>query len=397
MNQETSNISDREFILLTALLTSLVALSIDMLLPALPNIAQDMNVRNPNQQQLIIAVLFLSMNTGAILFGPLSDAIGRRVTITIGGVIFFFGSILSATTIDFDTMLWGRLLQGFGVSGIHVTTLTIVRDKYSGRNMARIMSFSMSIFIMIPCIAPLLGQGILMVSDWRSMFYVLIIWSGIGLLWLWTRQEETLPKPNRIPLNITTFMANLKTFLSTRVSLGYTVASGFAFTILTAYLMSAQQIFDEIYNTGDMFAIYFGVIALTVGVSSFINGRLVMRLGMHNLSNLATKGVIATTATMLVITNLLSTDLPLWLFMTGMSVMFFFLGLVFGNMNAIAMEPLGQIAGIATAFIRFISGVMSVSFGALIGLSYNGTTEPMMFGFFASALAMLLSVLWANK
>ena len=393
---QPSAISDREFIFLNAMLISLAALATDMILPALPLMAQDMGTSG-NDQQWMIAVFFISMNSGGIFFGPLSDSIGRRNTIFIGTIIFVLGCFMSALTNHFDTMLWGRLLQGFGASAIYIGILTIVRDKYSGRDMARVMSFSMSIFIMVPTVAPLFGQTVMLLHDWHSIFYVFIGWSLLSFIWLRLRQPETLPVENRLPFDFNTFINNLGIFFKTRISIGYTFVSGFSFSILLSYLLSCQQIFVDIYQTGTLFPLYFGVVALAVGLASFVNGKLVMRLGMQKLFYLATKATIGISGAALVYIYGLGMEVSLTLFMTIMVVLFFFLGLIFGNTNAIAIEPLGHIAGIATAIIRFIQGIIAVGLGTIVGQSYDGTIMPLMIGFFVAGVLTYVSARWADR
>ena len=394
---EKSTISDREFIFLNAMLISLAALATDMMLPALSIMAQDMGGVTGNDQQWVIAVFFISMNSGGIFFGPLSDSIGRRGTIAIGTAIFVLGCFMSALTNNFDTMLWGRLLQGLGASAINVATLTIVRDKYSGRNMARIMSFSMSIFIMVPTVAPLFGQLVMQHMDWHWIFYIFVIWSLLSLLWLWIRQPETLPIEKRYPFQFKIFMANLKTYFTTRVSLGYTIVNGFGFSILISYLMSAQQIFMGVYAVGDMFPAFFAMTALAFGGASFINGKLVMQLGMRKLFHLANKSIIIISGLAMVYLYAVDNSMPLELFMAVMIILFFCLGLSFGNTNSIAIEPLGHIAGIATAAIRFISGFIAVGMGTIIGQSYDGTIVPLITGCFVVASLAKLSAHWADR
>ena len=390
-------ISDREFVFLNAMLISLGALATDMILPALPYMAEDMGQATGNEQQWMVAVFFISINTGGIFFGPLSDSIGRRNTIAIGTVIFVVGSLMSALTNNFDIMLWGRFLQGLGAAAIFIAMSTILRDKYSGRHMARIMSFTMSIFIMVPTVAPLFGQMVLMLGDWHGIFYVFIAWSLVSFVWLWVRQPETLPVENRLPFNMATFIKNLRIFFNNRTSVGYSIVNGFSFSLLLSYLLSAQQIFVEIYQTGTLFPAYFAVIALAVGIASFVNGKLVMQMGMRKLYYLAAKTIIALTGGTLIILLGLGGELPLIGFMVIMVGLFFCLGLTFGNTVAIAIEPLGDIAGIANAIIRLLSGVIAVGMGIVIGQSYDGTVFPLFIGFFVAGVAAYASAQYSDR
>ena len=393
----TKTISDREFIFLNAMLISLGALATDMILPALPNMAQDMGQAVGNKQQWTIAVFFISINTGGIFFGPLSDSIGRRNTIAIGTVIFVIGSLMSALTNDFNVMLWGRFLQGLGASAIFIAMSSLLRDKYSGRNMARIMSFTMSIFIMVPTVAPLFGQMVMMWGDWHAIFYVFIAWALISFVWLWIRQPETLAVENRLPFNMATFKKNLRIFFANRTSVGYSIVNGFSFSLLLSYLLSSQQIFVKIYDTGTLFPAYFAVIALAVGIASFVNGKLVMQMGMRKLYYLAAKTIMLITGGTLIMLYSIGGDLSLVWFMGIMVVLFFCLGLTFGNTVAIAIEPLGHIAGIANAIIRLVSGVIAVGMGVITGQAYDGTIVPLFTGFFVAGVLAYTSARYSDK
>ena len=236
----------REFITLMAVIISITALSIDMMLPALPDIGRDLGVAHPNDAQLVISVLILGLGIGQIIFGPLSDCFGRKPIIFTGFLIFILGCLLSIFSQQFSVMLLGRLIQGIGVAGPRTAIIALIRDQYDGRAMARIMSVIMAVFIFVPAIAPALGQVIMLKTNWRAIFGVLIIQALIALTWFTIRQPETLPRQQRIPFSPKRILNGLVEVCTNRLSLGYTLAAGFMLGVLLASLNCAQQIFQEI-------------------------------------------------------------------------------------------------------------------------------------------------------
>lgn len=388
-SSQVSRISSGEFTLLVALLMSIVAISIDALLPALGVIPRDIPLAYPNQAQLIISALFLGMAFGQLVCGPMSDATGRKKVLYSGILLFLIGSTLCFFAQDINTLLVGRFIQGLGVSGPYVSAISIVRDKYVGREMAKVMSLVMMIFILVPAIAPSLGQSILWLASWRYVFVLYIAYAlNIGL-WIFLRLEETLPIENRIPLSAKGFYEGFKEVIGNRVTMGYTLCMGLFFGSFIGYLNSSQQIFQGLFNTGKMFTVYFGVLALVFGVSSLINSRFVEKWGMHFISQRAVQGVVLSSALFLGINALC--DIQLWMFMTYIALLFFAFGLIFGNVNAMAMEPMGHVAGIASAVIGSVSSIISMVIGTFIGQMYNNTLIPMTLGFLTmTSLALVM-------
>ncbi len=383
-----SRISSQEFTLLVALLMSIVAMSIDALLPALGFISQDIPLSHSNQAQYIISALFLGMALGQLICGPLSDATGRKKILYAGILLFFCGSLICFFAQDINTLLIGRFIQGLGVAGPYVSAISIVRDKYSGNEMARIMSLVMMIFIMVPALAPSIGQAVLLVSSWRYIFVLYIVYALIIGIWIFFRLEETLPKECRIPFSTRGFIDGFKEVISNYTTMCYTLCMGLFFGSFLGYLNSSQQIFQDLFQTGKLFTIYFGVLALVFGVASLVNSRFVEKWGMDYLCNHAVWGIILSSAIFLVVLMLLPANL--WLFMIYASVLFFCFGLVFGNVNAMAMEPMGHVAGIASAIIGATSSIMSMLIGTAIGQMYNGTLVPVTSGFLILSIAALV-------
>lgn len=394
MTSSNSKISTQEFTLLVALLMSIVAISIDALLPALGIISSEITMAYPNQVQLVISALFLGMAIGQLVCGPLSDATGRKKVLYSGIALFLAGSVLCFFAQDITTLLIGRFIQGLGVSGPYVSAISIVRDKYAGREMAKVMSLVMMIFIMVPAIAPSLGQAILLFASWRYVFVLYVVYAVIIGLWIFLRLEETLPKENRIPFSVAGFVDGFKEVICNRTTMGYTLCMGLFFGSFVGYLNSSQQIFQVQFDTGKMFTVYFGVLALVFGVASLFNSQLVEKWGMHYISKRAVWAIIASSALFLGVHFL--GDIQLWMFMIYASVLFFAFGLIFGNVNAMAMEPMGHVAGIASAIIGSVSSIISMVIGTAIGQMYNNTLIPVTTGFLVMTVLALFLMAFAD-
>lgn len=277
----------KEFITMMALMMSLVALSIDSILPALDSIGQSMGNTNTNDNQLMVTFLFIGLGIGQLLFGPLSDSIGRRRAMLIGYSIFFIGSVLTITATDYDTMLASRLLQGFGVAAPRVVSTAIVRDLYQGRTMAKVMSFIVMIFILVPMLAPIIGQAILMVFNWQGIFVFTALVGVISLCWYLLRQGETLNVEDRTRFTWLRVKQSLNIIFCDRKVIGYIVASGIISGPFVFYLSSAQQLLQSRYQLGEYFSLYFAGIAFVLGIASFVNGKQVVRHGMLKIATLS--------------------------------------------------------------------------------------------------------------
>lgn len=386
-----------EFIPLVALLFSLVALSIDGMLPALPEIGRDLGVARPNDVQYVILSVFLGLGLGQVLFGPLSDRIGRKPAIYAGLGVFMAGCVVSIVAPTFEAMIAGRVLQGIGVAGPRIVTVALVRDQYAGRPMARIMSFAMAVFILVPAVAPALGLLVLKTAGWRAIFIGFFAIAAAALVWLLARQPETLPPARRRTLAPRALARSVREVLGTRASLGYTVAAGFAFSPFVAYLSCAPQMFEDGYGIRDLFVFWFAVLALVIGAASIVNGRLVMRFGMRRLSTIGA-GAIALGSTA-AWAGLAPFDglFPFWLFMAYFLFVFVFVGLLFGNLNALAMEPLGHIAGVGSAVVASLATLISVPLGGVVGQMFDGTLYAQVGAFAIFGAGMLAAIWWAGK
>tara|TARA_R110001592_G_scaffold27763_5_gene102649 strand:+ start:9637 stop:10848 length:1212 start_codon:yes stop_codon:yes gene_type:complete len=390
----SAKIPRKEFVALMALLMSLPALSIDSVLPALPLIKDQLHVDTDNHVQFIIGILFAGLTVGQLLFGSISDSFGRKPAIFIGLLIFAGGSILSLFSTSFSMMLMGRFLQGLGAASARVVCVAIARDLYEGRDMAQIMSFIMAVFVFVPAIAPTIGQGIILAFDWRAIFILYLVMAAIITIWMHKRLPETSPKEKRSPFALRTIKRDFSIVVRNKVTLGYTICAGLVFGGFISYLSSAQQIFLDFYHVGELFPLYFGLSALSIGLASWVNGMIVQRYGMERLSRYALIVIIAASSIFLLAFDLTDPNTPLAAYMTFAFVTFFCHGLLFGNLNTLAMEPMGQQAGTASAVIGSLSTAISVCIGTVIGQLYNHTLIPLVLGFLCLSAVTLILHMW---
>ena len=386
-----------EFIPLVALLMALAALAIDAVLPALPAIGSDLAVARPNDLQYVITVLFLGLGIGQILFGPLSDGIGRKPAIYAGLVLFMAGCLASLFAADFEAMIAGRILQGIGIAGPHTVIVALVRDRYEGRRMARLMSFAMGVFILVPTVAPALGQGIQWLGGWRAIFATFLAVAAVAFAWFGLRQPETLPAERRRPLTLTAIGGAVREVVGTRTALGFVLATGCIYAPFVAYLSSAQQIFQQAYDTGAMFPAYFAVLALAIGGASLANGRLVLKYGMRRIAKTAAVAVTLVSVVALPVAHAFGGLPPLWLFMAYLILIFLGVGLLFGNLYALALEPLGHIAGVGAAVVASTATIMSVPLGSIVGQAFDGTMYALIAAFAIFGAGTFAAMRWADR
>jgi len=294
-------------------------------------------------------------------------------------------------------MLAGRFLQGIGAAGPRTVMVALVRDQFEGRAMARIMSLVMAVFILVPAVAPALGQAILLIGHWRAIFGLLLGLALIALVWFTVRQPETLPPDRRATLSAGRIALAIRDVCLNRVALGYTIAAGLIFGAFIGYLTSAQQVFQEQYGVGERFPLYFAALSLAIGGASYVNSKLVMRHGMRPLSWAALLVLSGLSIAFLVAAALLGGSPPLWALMGYWFAAFFCLGLLFGNFNALAMEPMGHIAGVAAAVIGSITTVISVILGTAIAQAYDGTVLPLVGGFAVLGVASAVTMAWTER
>lgn len=369
-----------EFVALMASLMSIVALSIDALLPAIPEISSALGVTNPKDNQLLITMIFLGIGFGQLLFGPLSDSFGRKPIVYIGFVVFFIASIVCVTTRNFEVMIVARVFQGVGLSSPRSIALSMIRDSYSGNYMAKIISIVVMFFILVPVVAPTLGQALITFFNWQSIFYFNLFFGVAIMLWFWKRQPETLAQENRIRFSSHLFIDGVIEFFKHKQAVAFTFVSGFITGSFMVYLSTSQQIFQVQYQLADMFPYIFASLAISVGLATFLNSRLVVKYGMLQI---AYKACIAyAIISVLYVVLFWSGNNPsIYVLLTFFSLQFFAVGFMFGNLRAIAMQPLGHIAGIGAAINGFISTVMAVPIANFIGNYVSTSVLPLFMGF----------------
>lgn len=386
-----------EFIFLVALLNAMVAMSIDTMLPAIGAIAQELGAADPNSRQYIITTFFAGLTLGTMIYGPWSDSMGRKPTIVVGLAFYALGSLICLFAASFPMMLVGRFVQGFGASAPRIVSIAMVRDGQAGAAMARVMSFVMMVFMLVPMLAPSIGQLVLFVASWRMIFAGFFVIGILAGVWLWFRQAETLPRERRTPLSVGAFLGAAAEVLRSPVAMGYTLASGMVFGAFISYLGTSQQIFAEQYGQGAFFALWFAFFAGGMTLAMMVNAKLVMRYGMRRLSSLALKGFLLLSGIFLIASLLLDGHPPLWALAGFLFVTFFFSGLLFGNFNALALEPMGRIAGMAAAISAALASLIAILTGGYIGQLYDGTVIPLVAGFAGLGVLAFIGAEWAER
>ncbi|MFN3575606.1 MAG: MFS transporter [Tabrizicola sp.] len=386
--------SQTEFVAMMALLFATIALSIDAMLPALPAIAAELSPADPNRAQLVVASFFLGMGVGTFIAGPISDAIGRKPVILGCAAIYLLGAGLSALASAMDLLLVARILQGLGAAAPRVVGMALVRDLYKGTEMARIVSLVMMVFMIVPALAPLLGQAVLLVGDWRAIFAAIAVIALTANAWVILRQPETLAIEARRPLRIGPLWRSALEILTHRKAVISTLCQTLGTACLLATLSSQQGIFDRTFGRAESFAGWFGFIALCAAAGSLLNSRIVTRLGMRRVIVATYLGQVIVTGLLLalVLNGLIPAQLlfpahVLW--SIGVVAM---MGLTQGNLTALAMEELGHVAGLASSMMTAVSTVLAVALAVPVGLAFDGTQIPLMAGVGGFTLAAFLLI-----
>lgn len=393
-NHAKPALSQPEFIALIAMLFATIALSIDAMLPAITDIGKLLSPEAPNRAMLIIGAFFLGMGLGTFVSGPLSDAWGRKPVMMIGGAVYCAASLVCYFAGSLEMLIVARVVQGIGAAGPRTVSLAMVRDMYSGREMARIMSFAMMIFMVAPAIAPLMGQAVIHFADWHAIFLVFVVFSLVSLVWLGLRQPETLPVSDRIPLNVPRLIASAKDMFSHRVVVVTILIQTLVMAVLVALLSSISPVFEQHFERGAEFPLWFALAAGFSAMGSLANARLVMTVGMRRVITLTFAAVLL--VSVLVLASLLWIALPqeleFALFMIWIISLFCMMSLTMGNLNALAMEPVGHIAGFAASIMAGVSTVLSVVISLPVTQSFSGSHLPLVAGsvvFLGLALALM--------
>jgi MFS transporter, DHA1 family, multidrug resistance protein len=386
-----------EFIALVAALTAMVAMSIDAMLPAIGIIATELGAQQPNDRHLIILLFFAGLSLGTLIFGAVSDSIGRKPTIFIGMGFYLVGALLCFFATSFPVLIVGRIIQGFGAASPRVVSLAMVRDGAKGADMARIMSYVMSVFMLVPIVAPSIGQLALLYGDWRMIFLGFIVMGAIVTLWLQLRQEETLPVENRSAFNVSALWLSAKEVVRNPIALGYTLANGFIFAGFNIFLATTQQIIGEQYAQGSRFPLWFAALAIGIAIAMILNGRYVKRIGLQRISRWATVAFLVNWVVVLLICVVTQGHPPFLPLMVFFFISFFCSGMTFGNYQAMALEPMGHIAGMAAAVSGAMSSLMAITLGGSAARLYDGSVTPIAISFVVYAVAALATITWAER
>lgn len=396
-DQKTSMRGRTEFIALIAAIMSINALAVDIMLPGMPQIGESLGVQSQNHVQFVITAYLLGFGVSQLFYGPLSDRFGRRAPLFGGLLIYIVTALASAFVTDFTTLIVLRVLQGLGAAGTRVIAVSIVRDRFAGRQMAEVMSLVMMVFMILPVIAPATGQIVMLFGEWHLIFVSMAIMAAAVTIWAYIRLPETLAVDQRRPLTIKSVTSSFKIVLTNRIAVCYMFGTSFILGALFGYINSAQQIFVTIYGLNEWFPLAFAAVAMTIALASFLNSRLVGRFGMRRISQTMLLVFTGFSLLWMVLSLTLDGPVPFPVLMgIYMTIMFSF-SLVTGNFNALAMEPLGEVAGTASSVLGFTQTVVGAALGAIIGQAFDGTTTPVAVGYCILGFVAIICVLIAER
>lgn len=394
-NPNTHDLPRIEFIALMAGLMALNALAIDVMLPALPYLGEALNVINENDRSLVVTFYMIGFGLTQVVFGPLSDRFGRRTPLLIGLGIYIIAAFAAILAPTFGSLLILRLVQGMGAAGTRVIVTAVVRDCYSGRAMAEIMSLVFMVFMIMPIIAPGVGQIILLTGPWQ---YIFLFMGGLGVvisLWAVLRLPETLAIENRRPLKVSVITEGFKAVFGNRIAIGYAMAGTFMFGQIIAFVNTSQQIYVGIYELGALFPIAFSATAVLQALASYMNAQVVGKYGMRSIAHFALIIFLVNNLILFIVT--LFGPLNFWLFYAFLSINMFVFSWIATNANSLSMEPLGKVAGTASGIFGTIQTVCGAGLAYLISQLFDGTLMPVAAGFLAMGIGTLVCILYAEK
>ena len=376
------------FILMVAMLMAVVSLPINMLLPAFEDIATDFNIKEKNRIQLSISLLYLGLGVSQLIYGPVSDSIGRKPAIQFGLMLFLVGCIISLCADNLFILIVGQIFQGLGLGAPRALSIALIRDRFSGNEMARAISFIMIIYVFTPIISPALGKSIIINYHWRSVFLSFILFAGGLLLAFRLRMPETLAPDRKRALSLNYVISAVKEVLNQRKSLGYVTILGIYSGMFIAYMNLSQSVFEFQYGLGGQYPLYFAVLASSIGLASFLNGKMVLNTKMTNIVKFVIITETLLSAFFLISYNLGHQSLS-W-FITFMFIQLMGYGFLIGNLNALAMQPLGHIAGLGAAVVGAVSTIIAVPIAIMVGNLYQNTSLPLLWGFFIAGIVSII-------
>ncbi|MEO0655227.1 MAG: multidrug effflux MFS transporter [Pseudomonadota bacterium] len=385
-------LSRPEFVALMAMLFATVAFAIDAMLPAMPEIAAEVSPEAPNRAQLIITSFVLGMGVGTMFTGPLSDAFGRRPVILAGAALYIAGSAMAWAAQSLELLLAARVLQGLGAAGPRVVALAIIRDLYEGRTMAQLISFVMLVFTLIPAVAPAMGAGIIAVAGWRAIFLAFILFSVISVLWLVLRQRETLEVADRRPFRLAVLADGISQVCANRQVVLTMAVLSLTFGMLFTVLASTQPVFDITFGRAATFHWWFALIAVLSASGSILNAAIVVRLGMRRVVKISLLSQIVFSGAMagLIFSDRITGDAQFYIYVVWTTGVFLMAGLTIGNLNALAMAPMGHLAGMTASIVGSVATVCAVIIAVPIGLAFDGTPRALVLGVLICALVGFL-------
>ncbi len=387
-----------EFVTIIALMMAVTAISIDNLLPAFPAIETRFSVSDPNHLQLLVYVYMLGFGPAQIIYGPLSDALGRRPVLLASLAVYVVGCGLAMLAPSFGWLLAARVIQGIGAAGGRVLSTAIVRDRFVGREMASVMSLIMMVFLIVPMIAPAIGGAMLLFGSWVYVFVSMLVLAFILVAWFGARMPETLHPEYRRPLSLAATAAAVRLTLGNRVAVGYATALGLMTGCIMGYVGSAQQVFDTgLYHLGALFPVAFGLVAGAMGAATLINSRVVRRFGMRRLSHAGTVAFTAVGLVQVAVGLAYGGHPPLALFLGVLALNQFLISFAMPNFNALALEPLGAVAGTASSFLGFYTTILGAACGYAIGQSFDGTVLPVGIGYATLGALTIAVIAWTER
>jgi DHA1 family bicyclomycin/chloramphenicol resistance-like MFS transporter len=385
----------REFVALMAALMAGNALAVDAMLPALPQMSESLGLGHDNQRQLVITCYLIGFGAAQIVMGPLSDRFGRRPVLLISLVFYAGFTLLAGLAASFTLMLTARVLQGIAAAAARVLVISIVRDRYEGASMAKVMSFTTIVFMLVPVLAPAFGQAVLLVSGWRTIFFAIALYSVAVMIWAALRLPETLPSEYRRPLSLAKVSEAMAITLNNRLSIGNTLALTLLLGALFAFINSIQQIIFDVFDSPNLLAALFAMIGVTMAISSYVNSRIVEAFGPIRLMTVGLIAFVGIAAINLAISAFIGEYLIVFSVLLALCVATF--GFVSANLGSIAMQPLGHVAGTASSVQGLITTLGGALIGLLIGQLFDGSTIPLLAGFLICGIGALIIAHWANK